>query len=241
LLIGEKIMAPYAVQSPTNPMRGLQRGGLTGYSWGALTPIAIAASPTGLVRAASGIVTLNTLAAAAHNFVAGEVVTLADAGPAGGGLITSVGGTRFGGNYMIQAVPSTSSLTLLPLDEVILHQPADTGGGGSATSIAAETPTPPAGGKAFALTNIGDQSQSPWGFFVDGVFLAAPGAFEVDVQVAAVDADSQYQTIANGNVTLIDATNQTFHFDATWTGAKFVRLFLRSRTNAVGLIGRIRG
>lgn len=231
-------MPAYAVQSPTNPMRGLQRGGLTGYSWGALTPIAIAASPTGLVRAASGIVTMNTLAAAAHNFVAGEVVTLADAGPAGGGLITSVGGTRFGGNYMIQIVPSTSSLTLLPLDEVILHQPADTGGGGSATSIAAEQPAILTGGKAFALP-LGDQS-APVGLFADGIFLAAPGVFEVDVQGAMVDADNEYATFTGGNISVVDATNFNFRVDLGTVSARFARMFIRARANAVGFIGRLR-
>ena len=231
-------MSNYAVQSPTNPMRGLYRGDV-GYSFGALTPAPIVASPNGLSRASSGIVTLTTQAA--HNFMPGEVLTITDTGPAGGGVIVAVGGTRFGGNYFIQAIPSTTTATLLPLDEVILHQPADTGGGGTAISIAAEQPAAPQAGKAFALANIGDLSMSPWGFFVDGRFLAAPGVFEVDVQVAAIDADVQYQTIANGAVATVDATNFTFHFDATWTGAKFARLKIQARTNAVGFIGRIRG
>jgi hypothetical protein len=77
-------------------------------------------------------------------------------------------------------------------------------------------------------------------FCVDGFFASAPGAFEVDVQVAAVDADAQYQTIANGNITTVDATNQTFHFDAAGVpSAKFVRLLMRSRTNAVNVTARI--
>jgi hypothetical protein len=230
-------MPNYAVQSITNPMRGLYRGD-TGYSFGALTSTAIAASPGGLVRAASGTVTLTT--SGAHNFTPGEVLTIADTGPAGGGKVVSVGGTRFGGNYLILTTPSGTTATLLPLDEVVLHQAADTGGSGAATSIAFENPAGGTAGKAFALANIGDPSVSPWGFFVDGIFQAAP-TFEVDVQVAAVDADTQYQTMSGGNVTTADATNFTFHLDATFTGAKFVRLKMKTNTGNVGFIGRIRG
>jgi len=219
-------------------MRGLQRGGLTGYSWGALTPIGIAASPTGLVRAVGGIVTLNTLAAAAHNFAAGEVVTLSDAGPAGGGLITSVGGTRFGGNYMIQTVPSASSLVLLPLDEIILHQAPDTGGGGSAVSIAFESPAILTGGKGFAMPL--DAQGGGVGLFGDGLFSAAPGVFEVDVQGAMVDADSEYATFTNGAISVVDATNFNFRVDLASISARFVRMFIRARANAVGFIGRLR-
>lgn len=231
-------MPNYAVQSPTNPMRGLLRGDV-GYSFGALTAAAIAASPTGLVRAANGVVTLTT--SAPHNFMPGELLTIIDKNAAGGGPIVAVGGTRFGANYMILTVPSTTTATLLPADEVVLHQPADTGGGGAAVSIAAEQPGVPQAGQAFALTSQGDQSMSPYGFFADGRFLAAPGVFEVDVQVAIVDADVQYQTVANGAISTVDGTNFTFHFDATFSGAKFARLLLRARANAVGFIGRIRG
>jgi hypothetical protein len=69
---------------------------------------------------------------------------------------------------------------------------------------------------------------------VDGKFSGAPGAFEVDVQVANVDSDTNYQTIANGNITTVDATNYTFHMDAV-TSARFARLLLRSRANAVSI------
>lgn len=226
-------MPTYAVQSPTNPMRGLLRGD-TGYSFGALTAATIAASPTGLSRAASGIVTLTT--SAPHNFVPGEILTIADALA----KVTSVGGTRFQGNYMIQTVPSTTTALLLPLDEVILHQPADTGGSGAATSIAAEAPAILTAGKAFGL-QTGDQSRPRASISVDGVFLAAPGVFEVDIQGAAVDADSQYATVTNGVISAVDATNFNFHFDGGLVEAVFIRLFIRARANAVGFVGRIRG
>jgi len=218
-------------------MRGLLRGD-TGYSFGALTPATIAASPGGLSRAASGIVTLTT--SAPHNFVPGETLTVIDSGPATGGLIVAVGGTRFGGNYLIQAIPSTTTATLLPLDEIILHQPTDTGGGGRAVSIAAEAPAILTAGKAFGL-QTGDQSRPRASISVDGIFLAAPGVFEVDIQGAAVDADTEYATVTNGVISAVDATNFNFHFDGGLVESNFIRLFIRARANAVGFVGRIRG
>lgn len=71
-----------------------------------------------------------------------------------------------------------------------------------------------------------------------GQFSGAPGAFEVDCQVADVDVDSSYQTMQNLNVTTVDATNQTFHAEGI-TNAKFARMLLRSRTNAVSITGTI--
>jgi autotransporter adhesin len=152
----------------------------------------------------------------------------------------SVGGTRFGGNYTITAIPSGTTATLAPIDDALRHQAPDTGGTGTAISIAFESPTPPQGGQAFDI-NSTMLLAGPLGFAVDGKFSAAPGAFEVDIQVADIDADANYQTISNGNVTTVDATNNTFHFDCTWVVAKFARVKLLTRTNAVGFVATIRG
>jgi len=223
-------MPNYAVQSPTNPMRGIERGGIVGYSFGALAGVAISS----LTRAASGIVTLVTTGN--HNFAAGEICTLTDQiSVAAVGKIVSVGGTRFGGNYLIQSVTNATTVVLLPLDDVILHQPADTATGGQANSIQYEAPTPPQAGKAFALPMQGAGASGGIGFYVNGVANGAPGAFEVDVQVADVDADARYTTIASGNVTTV-GTNNSFHLDATWTEAKFARAKLVSNGNSVGWI-----
>jgi hypothetical protein len=79
------------------------------------------------------------------------------------------------------------------------------------TVWAAETPTPGNGTTAasqqVALTSVQSRAGSP--FSVDGKFSGAPGAFEVDVQVAASDSDTSYQTCSNCNVTTVDATNNT--------------------------------
>ena len=69
---------------------------------------------------------------------------------------------------------------------------------------------------------------------VDGQFDGDPGAFEVDVQVAVVDLDANYQTIASGNITTVDAANFTFHMDVL-TCALFARLLMRSLENNVNV------
>ena len=60
------------------------------------------------------------------------------------------------------------------------------------------------------------------------------------MQVSDVDSDTQYQTVANGNITSVDSTNQTFHFDGSSVLATFVRLLMRSRTNAVNVTADVR-
>lgn len=111
------------------------------------------------------------------------------------------------------------------------------------TAWNAETPTPgngtTAASVAFSLPSVPSRAGSPFG--VDGKFSGAPGAFEVDVQVAAVDSDTNYQTISNGNITTVDAVNNTFHLDAPTIVAKYVRLLMRSRTNSVSITATVTG
>jgi hypothetical protein len=107
----------------------------------------------------------------------------------------------------------------------------------------AETPTPGNGGVS-ASQQVGlpaspDQTGTP--FSMDGKFSGAPGAFEIDVQVAAVDADTNYQTISGGAITTVDATNNTFHLDAPSVVAKYARLLMRSRTNSVSITATVTG
>ena len=105
----------------------------------------------------------------------------------------------------------------------------------------AEQPTPGSGGaSASQRVALGGKEGGPGGFSVTGFFSGAPGSFEVDVQVSDVDADTQYQSVANGNITTVDATNNTFHFDGATVLATFARLLLRSRTNAVNITADIR-
>lgn len=226
---GRKTMAPY-VQGPPFP-RGLYRGD-KGFSFGLLAPVAIVASPGGLSRAVGGVVTCTT--SVAHKALPGETATIVRS--------TSVGGTRFDGNYFIQAAAFGSSvLTLVPVDDVILHQAPDTGGGGTVSLIQMEQPAILNAGAAFGLFQLASLQVAPLGFAVDGVFDAAPGVFEVDVQMAESDVPSLYQTVSGGNIAVVDATNFTFHFDANANIGNFVRLFMRARANAVNFAGSIRG
>jgi hypothetical protein len=109
--------------------------------------------------------------------------------------------------------------------------------------VNAETPTPGTGTTAasqqvsFASTIA--KTGNP--FSVDGKFSGAPGAFEVDVQVAAVDSDTNYQTISGGNITTVDATNFTFHIDCPTVITRFMRLLVRTRTNSVTLTATVTG
>ena len=104
-----------------------------------------------------------------------------------------------------------------------------------------EQPAPGNGGAAASQrVALGSPGGSPGGFSVTGFFSGAPGAFEIDVQVSDVDADAQFQTCANGNITSVDATNQTFHFDGSTVLPTFVRLLMRSRTNAVNITADVR-
>ena len=105
----------------------------------------------------------------------------------------------------------------------------------------AEQPAPGSGGaSASQRVALGTKEGGPGGFSVTGFFSGAPGSFEIDVQVSDVDADTQYQTISGGNITTVDATNNTFHLDASGVLATFVRLLMRSRTNAVNVTADIR-
>jgi hypothetical protein len=115
--------------------------------------------------------------------------------------------------------------------------------GGVQTVWSTETPTAGNGGvsasQAIALVEVtGGSGGTPFG--VDGKFSAAPGVFEVDVQVANNDADTNYQTCSNCNITTVDATNNTFHLDGVGTNARFVRLLMRTRTNSVSITASIK-
>jgi len=113
--------------------------------------------------------------------------------------------------------------------------------GDSAQVWNAEQPTPGNGGSsASQRLAIGTEKGNPGGFSVSGFFSAAPGTFEIDVQVSDVDSDTQYQTCANGNITSVDSTNNTFHFDGSTVLSTFIRLLMRSRTNSVNITADVR-
>lgn len=99
------------------------------------------------------------------------------------------------------------------------EQPVAGSGGASASQQIA----------AFYAQGIGS------GISFKGFFSAAPGVFELDVQASDVDADAQYQTLPSGNITTVDAVNQTFLYEDVNANHKFYRALMRTRTNAVNV------
>lgn len=100
----------------------------------------------------------------------------------------------------------------------------------------AEAPAPGNGGAAASQQIAAYYAQGiGTGISVKGFFSGAPGAFEIDVQASDVDADAQYQTLPNGNITTVDATNNTFLYEDVNANHKFYRALMRSRTNAVNV------
>lgn len=73
----------------------------------------------------------------------------------------------------------------------------------------------------------------PWGASFEFWFSGAPGVFEIDIQTADIDMDSHYCTINT-----VNNTNQLNSFNVGrvelpqfW--AKFVRVYVKTLTNAV--------
>ena len=131
----------------------------------------------------------------------------------------------------------------VPLPVYNAGSPLGLGTGQVVTVWNAETPTAGNGGVSASQQVSLNPAQGKAGtpFSVDAKFSGAPGAFEVDVQVAAVDSDTNYQTCSNCNVTTVDGTNNTFHLDATLVNARFARLLMRSRANAVSITATFTG
>lgn len=135
--------------------------------------------------------------------------------------------------WLVMAMPVYNGVT-----------PAPTVGSGQIVSAwVGESPTPGNGTTAasqqYQLVPAGGHAGTP--FSVDGKFSGAPGVFEVDIQVAAQDSDTNYQTCSNCNITTVDSTNNTFHLDGVLVNAKFIRLLMRARTNAVSITATVTG
>jgi hypothetical protein len=199
------------------------------------TAAAISASPAGAVRNA-GIVTITT--GAAHNFVPGQQVDIKGVGSVGG--FSGVYG--FDGSYTIQTVPSTTTFTYFDP-----QKPNDTGGGGNAISVAAEQPAalPANSAQVNILQNRGTTGAANVRF--EGIWTGTPGAFEVDLQSASSDIDSEYvmNTVTTATKVTTDAADvnaiNTFTVDLSATPGVFMRARILSRANGVGLVLKATG
>jgi hypothetical protein len=70
---------------------------------------------------------------------------------------------------------------------------------------------------------------------VELTFSAAPGAFELDIQEADTNSDASFilPTNANYTVNTVNALTQKFRIDLSPTGGKFMRVYMKTLTNAV--------
>ena len=124
---------------------------------------------------------------------------------------------------------ATTTNTTPPLPQALY--PGDSG-----LCFNAEQPAVPQASIAFALGSHGnDYTLQP--VSVEGFFSGAPGAFEIDLQTSDTDADGMYASESTTITTV--STNNTFRAEFPSVKAKFARLLLKSRANAVNLTARI--
>jgi hypothetical protein len=87
--------------------------------------------------------------------------------------------------------------------------------------------------------------QDPSGVRVQGMWTGAPGAFEVDLQNATDDIDSEYimNTVSGATKVTADAADvnaiNTFSVDLIPSFGPFFRPRILSRANGVGLVLKV--
>jgi hypothetical protein len=109
--------------------------------------------------------------------------------------------------------------------------------GSQGAAFTAEQPVVPKASQSFALWH--PMTGAPNAFSVEIQFAADPGVFEIDVQTSDTDTASYYETYAISGI--INAVDANFHARAEFVNirANFVRLNLKTRTNAVNLTATI--
>jgi hypothetical protein len=101
----------------------------------------------------------------------------------------------------------------------------------------AEQPAAPQASVQVALANVYDNTNAE-GASVEIFFSAAPGAFELDIQVADTDTDAAYITVPGGIFTTVNANNFA-RIELVPVKAKLLRVRLVSRTNNVNLTVKV--
>lgn len=224
--------------SPNPPGIPLLQPNVPAFAWGSRASGSNTKMMITSDSVSANVVTLNVTVVEGNIPAVGDTIFVFATSNSAGALNQSTGIAIAGVN--INALTGQGTVTY-PKTVGNQGNTADTGYATSTPQVATETPTPGNGGASasqqFALMAEVTKNGTP--FSVDGKFTGAPGAFEVDVQVASIDSDTYYQTISGGNITAVDATNNTFHLDGTLTNARFVRLLMRSRTNNVALYATI--
>jgi len=126
--------------------------------------------------------------------------------------------------------PNAAGTSTLPA-----FPPSSLGPGDSGLAFNAEQPAVPQASVEFALAN--KDSNYPQSLSVELQFSGAPGAFSASLQTADTDGDIFYQT--EGAAISTVSANNTARVEFSSVKAKFARLLLSTRTNAVNLTARI--
>jgi len=107
-----------------------------------------------------------------------------------------------------------------------------------ATLISNERPGPGSPSYASIAVYLERQKSAsyPWGFAVEVAFQAAPGSFEVDIQGAETDQDTNYVTM--GSITAVNSNN-VGRFEGVNVYPRFVRLFVKSLANDVNVTSAV--
>lgn len=127
--------------------------------------------------------------------------------------------------------PNSTVLNTTPPLPVALY-PGDT-----VVLFNAEQPAVPQASIAVALSQSSPEGVVP-SLAIEGFFSGAPGAFEIDLQTADTDADAFYQSNAT-TIAAVNAATQAFRQEYANIRAKFARILLKSRANAVNLTARL--
>jgi hypothetical protein len=78
----------------------------------------------------------------------------------------------------------------------------------------------------------------PWGAAIEVSFTGSPGAFEVDIQGAETDQDSNYVNLSNAVISVVNG-NYVGRYDLMNVYPKFVRLRINALTNDVNITAKI--
>jgi hypothetical protein len=100
----------------------------------------------------------------------------------------------------------------------------------------AEQPAAPQASQQVCLANAYDNTATQ-GASIELFFSGAPGAFSIQPQVADTDIDAAY--IAEGAAITAVNTGNFARVELTAIKAKFLRVLLSSRTNAVNLTVKV--
>lgn len=102
----------------------------------------------------------------------------------------------------------------------------------------AEQPAAPQASQQVCLANAYDNTNSQ-AAAIELFFSAAPGVFEVDIQVADTDQDTAYITVPGQGVITTVNPNNFARVELVPLKAKFLRVKLVTRTNAVNLTVKV--